>query len=121
MHNSNGQLTSQPEDFGIGTTGSAATVFQSANGSFSIQVPEGWTAYDITNSASALSEETGLGYGLIAQLCSQEEQQQGAEEFSNNASRGIPNNSCQGAQEEVVHIVRYPDLDTRLLANNNIT
>src|SRR3712207_4166863 len=70
-----GQLTSQHEDFGIGTTAAAATIFQSANDSFSIQVPEDWTAYDISNSTSALSEETGLGYSLIAQLCSQEEQQ----------------------------------------------
>jgi hypothetical protein len=116
-----GQLTSQSEELGNGITTPAAAILQSTNDSFSIQVPDGWIAYDISNSTSALSEETGLGYGIIAQLCSQEEQQQGAEEFSNNASRSIANNSCQGAQEEVVHIVRYPDLDTRLLANNNIT
>jgi hypothetical protein len=71
-----------------------------------------------------MTEETRLGYGLIAQLCSQEEQQQGAGGVSantggstNNDNTGS-NNRCQGAQEEVIHIIRYPDLDTRLLANN---
>ena len=114
-----GQPTSQPEEPGDGTTVAAATIFQSANDSFSIQVPDGWIVDDINNSTSAMSEETRLGYGLIAQLCSEEEQQQGDEAFSTNANAGTSNNnSCQGAQEEVIHIVRYPDLDTRLLANN---
>jgi hypothetical protein len=113
------QPTSQPEEPGNGTTVAAATIFQSANDSFSIQVPDGWIVDDINNSTSAMSEETRLGYGLIAQLCSEEEQQQGDEAFSTNANAGTSNNnSCQGAQEEVIHIVRYPDLDTRLLANN---
>jgi hypothetical protein len=114
-----GQPTSQPEEAGNGTTVSPATIFQSANDSFSIQVPDGWIVDDINNSTSAMSEETRLGYGVIAQLCSQEEQQLGREAFSTSANASISNNnSCQGAQEEVIHIVRYPDLDTRLLANN---
>jgi hypothetical protein len=114
-------LTSQSEEVGNRITTPAATKLQSTNDSFSIQVPDGWIAYDINNSTSELSEEITRGYGLIAQLCSQEEQQQRAEAFSNNASGSTSNNSCQGAQEEVVHIVRYPDLDTRLLANNITT
>jgi hypothetical protein len=122
-----GQLTSQPEELGNGITTPATAIFQSANDSFRIQIPDGWIAHDINNSTSAMTEETRLGYGLIAQLCSQEEQQQGAGGVSantggstNNDNTGS-NNRCQGAQEEVIHIIRYPDLDTRLLANNVTT
>jgi hypothetical protein len=122
------QLTSQPTQFENGTpaAAAAATIFQSVNDSFSIQVPNGWITHDINNSASTLSEETRLGYGLLAQLCSQEEQQQGAEAFSTNASESTSNNmdsnnNCQGDQEEIIHIIRYPDLGTRLLANNITT
>ena len=121
------QLTSQPEQFENGTTAAdTATIFQSVNDSFSIQVPNGWITHDINNSTSALSEETRLGYGLLAQLCSQEEQQRGAEAFSTNASESTSNNmnsnnNCQGDQEEIIHIIRYPDLGTRLLGNNITT
>ena len=61
-----------------------------------------------------------LGYGILAQLCIKE--QQGA--ILSNASDTINSNStintngCQGAQEELIHIVRYPDLDTRVVSNN---
>src|SRR5918992_2003157 len=117
------QITSQPEEFGNEITTPAATIFQSANDSFRIQVPDGWIAHDINNSTSAMSEETRLGYGLLAQLCTEEEQQQGAGGVSTNAGGSASNNinsndRCQGAQEEVVHIIRYPDLNTRLLPNN---
>ena len=119
------QLTSQTGEIENGTTTTAITPFQSTNDSFSVQVPEGWITHDVDNTGSALLEETRLGYGLLAQLCSEEEQEQGA--FSTNAGGGSTNNSissnnsCQGAQEEVIHIIRYPDLDTRLLANNITT
>src|SRR3712207_9546045 len=33
----------------------------------------------------------------------------------------LPISSCQGSEGEVIHIVRYPDLDTRLFANNVTT
>ncbi len=120
------QMTSQPEELGNVITTPAATIFQSANDSFRIQIPDGWIAHDINNSTSAMTEETRLGYGLLAQLCSEEEQQQGAGGVSTNASGSASNNinsndRCQGAQEEVVHIIRYPDLNTRLLPNNITT
>ena len=120
------QLTSQTGQIENGTT-TATTPFQSTNDSFSLQVPEGWITHDVSNTGSALLEETRLGYVLLAQLCSPEEQEQGAGAFSTNAGGGSTNNSassnnsCQGAQEEVIHIIRYPDLDTRLLANNITT
>src|SRR5918998_2283869 len=121
------QLTSQTGQIENGTTAAATTPFQSTNDSFSLQVPEGWITHDVSNTGSALLEETRLGYVLLAQLCSPEEQEQGAGAFSTNAGGGSTNNSassnnsCQGAQEEVIHIIRYPDLDTRLLANNITT
>jgi hypothetical protein len=119
------QMTSQPEELGNVITTPAATIFQSANDSFRIQVPDGWIAHDINNSTYAMSEEIRLGYGLLAQLCSEEEQQQGAGGVSTNASGSASNNinsndRCQGAQE-VVHIIRYLDLNTRLLPNNITT
>src|SRR5918998_3235146 len=85
------QITSQPEEFENEITTQAATIFQSANDSFRMQVPDGWIAHDINNSTSTMSEETRLGYGLIAQLCSQEEQQQGAGGVSANTA-GSTNN-----------------------------
>src|SRR5918992_1167665 len=120
------QLTNQTGEIENGTT-TATTPFQSTNDSFSLQVPEGWITHDVSNTGSALLEETRLGYVLLAQLCSPEEQEQGAGAFSTNAGGGSTNNSassnnsCQGAQEEVIHIIRYPDLDTRLVANNITT
>jgi hypothetical protein len=120
------QQFSQPGEIEDGTTAATAatTTFQSTNDSFSIQVPQGWVIQDLNNTGSKLLEERTQGYGILAQLCP-EEQQQGA--VLSNASGGSTNsissvnaNSCQGAQD-VIHIIRYPDLDTRLLANNITT
>ena len=118
------QLTTGSGEIENTTTAGAATLFQSTDDSFSIQVPGGWIAHDINNTGSASSEETRLGYGLLAQLCSQEEQGAGA--VSPDAASAANNttsssNSCQGAQEEVVHIIRYPDLDTRIQPTSNLT
>ena len=49
----------------------------------------------------------------------QEQQQQGAAASLTNASGGGDTAmSCEPSENDVIHIVRYPDLDTRLLANN---
>jgi hypothetical protein len=125
------QLTSQAGELGnrtaaatTTTTTANAAIFQGTNDSFSIQVSDGWIIHDVNNTGSVLSDETRLGYGLLAQLCLEEEHQQRGASFSSNASASTNNtsnnNSCQGSQEELVHIIRYPDLDTRLLANNVI-
>jgi hypothetical protein len=117
------QLTAQPRVVENGAT-TAATTFQSTNDSFRVHVPDGWLIQDVNNSGSALLEEGTKGYGILAQLCPEKEQQQQALPIaSGNTSNGSSNisesnNSCRGSQEEVIHIVRYPDLDTRLLANN---
>jgi hypothetical protein len=120
------QLTTGPGEIENTTTAGAATLFQSTDDSFSIQVPGGWIAHDNNNTGSASSEEARLGYGLLAQLCSQEEQGAGAvspdaASAANNATSSNSSNSCQGAQEEVVHIIRYPDLDTRMQPTSNLT
>src|SRR5688572_8423184 len=113
------QLTSQSGEIDNEIT-ATPTTFQSASDGFTVQVPDGWIIQDANNTGSRLEDEIRLGYGILAQLCTKE--QQGA--ILSNASDTINSNStittngCQGAQEELIHIVRYPDLDTRLLANN---
>src|SRR5215204_5871958 len=120
--NAQQSVTSQPSAIENGIT-TAATTFQSTNDSFSIQVPDGWVIQDLNNTGSALLNESSQGYGILAQLCPEEEQQ-GAPP-TNNASGGSStdstSNSCRGSQEEVIYIIRYPDLDTRIQAASNVT
>jgi hypothetical protein len=107
--------TGEEDDNGTTTTTAGATTFQSTDDdSFSVQVPQGWIIQDVNNTGPALSEEMTLGYAILAQLCPEEQQRA----VPSNAS--ISTTSCQGAQD-VIHIIRYPDLDTRLLANNITT
>ena len=113
------QLTSQSGEIDNGIT-ATPTTFQSASDGFTVQVPDGWIIQDANNTGSRLEDEIRLGYGILAQLCTKE--QQGA--ILSNANDTINNNStistngCQGAQEELIHIVRYADLDTRVVSNN---
>ena len=106
---------------------STTTLFQSANDSFSVQVPDGWIIQDVDNTGSALSQEATQGYGILAQLCPEEEEQ---EEQQGAAPTTLPNldgsggedmSSCEGSENDVIHIVRYPDLDNRLQPANNVT
>src|SRR5688572_11356100 len=120
------QLTSQPGEIENRTT-ATTTPFQSTNDGFRVQVPQGWIIQHLNNTDSALSEEATQGYEMLAQLCSEgeEQQQQGdAAVVSTNASGGSTNstsNSCQGAQEEVIHIIRYPNIETTIQEANNLT
>ena len=116
------QATSQPSAIEDGTA-AGETMFQSTTDSFRVHVPEGWAIQDLNNTGSALLEETRQGYGILAQLCPEDQQQQqqpGVATASTNASGSISENtpSCDPSENDVIHIVRYPDLDTRLLANN---
>jgi hypothetical protein len=111
------QLTSQTGQTENGTT-TVTTPFQSTDDSFRVQVPQGWVIQDVNNTGSALLEETRTGYALLAQLCLEE--QQGAAALPNVSGSG-DTVSCQGSENDVIHIVRYPDLDTRLQAANNVT
>jgi PKD repeat protein len=83
----------------------------SAKDSFRVQLPEGWVIQDMNNTGFTLAAEVLQGYGILAQLCPQEQQQ------SSLPSVGGSNTyigNCQQAQEEVIHIIRYPNLGTRL-------
>jgi hypothetical protein len=87
-------------------------LFESAKDSFRVQLPEGWVVQDVNNTGFTLAAEVLQGYGLLAQLCpeGEEAQQQGG---LTNVSSG--NGSCQQqGQEEIIHILRYPNLGTRL-------
>jgi hypothetical protein len=97
----------------------STTLFQSTNDSFSVQVPDGWIIQDVDNTGSALSEEVTQGYGILAQLCPEEEQQQAP--TLPDVGGGGDTFSCEESENYVIHIVRYPDLLTRIQPANNIT
>ncbi|HEX6281049.1 MAG TPA: PKD domain-containing protein, partial [Nitrososphaera sp.] len=105
-------LTSQPA-----VTQNGTTLFQNTEDGIRLKVPEGWVIHDVNNTGSALLEESIQGYGILAQLCPQEEQQQAA---LSNVSGG-DTASCQGSEGDIIHMVRYPDLNTRLQVSNNVT
>ncbi len=50
-----------------------------------VQLPEGWVIQDVNNTGSALEAEVLHGYGILAQLCP-EEQQQTAPDVGGNSS-----------------------------------
>src|ERR687898_887889 len=113
------QLTNQPS-----VTQNGTRFFEGTEDSFRLQVPQGWVIHDVNNTGSTLVEESTQGYGILAQLCPEEEQQeQQAAALSNvsGSGGGDTATSCQGSEGDIIHIVRYPDLDTRLQAANNIT
>ena len=89
------------------------TLFQSARDSFRVQVPQGWVIHDVNNTGFILATEVLEGYGILAQLCPEGQQAQQAA-FSNVSSGGANNGSCQQAREELVHVIRYPNLGARL-------
>src|ERR671911_206761 len=108
--------TNQPPVIQNGTT-----LFQSTNDSFRVQVPEGGVIHDVNNTGSMLLEEVTQGYGILAQLCPQEQQQ-----IFSNVCGSIFNSSSARFEEDIIHIIRYPDLDARLqfalgVSANNIT
>jgi hypothetical protein len=103
-----------------------STTFQSTDDGFSIEVPQGWIIHDVDNTGSStLSEEATQGYGILAQLCPEKEEQQGQGAI---ASPTLPNAegvgdivSCEGSENDIIHIVRYPALDNRIRVANNVT
>ena len=127
------QLTSQPAEIQNGT------LFQNIDDSIRVQVPQGWVIHDVKNAGIALGVEILQGYGILAQLCPEEEQpqqqqqqQQGARALpiadgNTSSSSSSSSNNCQGS-EEVIHVIRYPNLGGRLgfdsgdiISNNNST
>jgi PKD repeat protein len=90
--------------------------------SFRVKLPEGWVIQDINNTGFTLAAEVLQGYGLLAQLCPQQEQQREQQAALSNVSGSSSTTttsnryigSCQDAGEEVIHIIRYPNLGARL-------
>src|SRR5215211_351042 len=98
--------------------------------SFRVHVPEDWVIHDARNTGFTLGIEVLQGYGLLAQLCPEEHQQRQQSVVTNasGANTSTSSNSCQGSQGEIIHIVRYPNLGTRLgissdeiISNDNVT
>ena len=116
-----GEIESRRTAAGTATTAAGRT-FQSTNDSFSVHVPDGWIIHDVDNAGFTSLEESRQGYVMLAQLCPEEEQQRILSNAgsSTNSSSTSTSNGCQGAQE-VIHIIRYPDLRARPLANNITT
>lgn len=101
------------------------TIFQSTDDSFSIRVPQGWVIQDVNNTGPAFNDERTRGYGILAQLCPEEQQRAASPATtsgggSTNTISSIDISSCRGAQD-VIHIIRYPDLEIRTQPANNIT
>src|SRR5215218_806134 len=88
------------------------TLVQSTRDSFRVRMPEGWVIHDMKNTGFILVAEVLQGYGILAQLCPQEQQQ--AASTNVGSGGGTYSSSCQQAREEVIHIIRYPNLGARL-------
>jgi hypothetical protein len=93
-----------------------ATLFQSTEDGFRVQVPEGWAIQDVNNTGSALLEESTQGYGILAQLCPEGQLQAALSNVSDSNTA-----SCQGSEGDIIYIIRYPNLDTRSRLPNNVT
>jgi hypothetical protein len=111
----------------------AATLFESTSDSIRVQVPDDWIIQDVDNAGPAQSdEEVRQGYGILMQLCPEEQATaaaaappastttaaSGVSSITNTIS-SINASRCLGAQE-VIHVIRYPDLDAGLSANNSL-
>jgi PKD repeat protein len=102
-------LSSQPAAIQNGTT----TLFESTKDSFRVQVPQAWIIHDTNNTGFALFSEVLQGYGILAQLCPQE-QQEAAVPNASSTGNSLSTSSCEVAQEELIHILRFPNLGARL-------
>jgi hypothetical protein len=118
------QVTSQPGGTNNGAfatatpppTTTALRTFQSTNDSFRVQVPQSWIIDDVNNTGPALPEETRLGYEMLAQLCPEEQEIQPT--FP-NVNSSINTSDCAASQNGVIHVIRYPNLDSGLIQTAN--
>lgn len=107
------QVSRQPSTIEIITTAESTT------DNFRLRVPQGWVIQDVNNTGAALVSEVLEGFGILAQLCPEQQQQaaspnEGTNTSSSSSATISGNNSCRDAQEEVIHIVRYPNLGAKL-------
>jgi PKD repeat protein len=93
----------------------------------------------VNNTGFTLASEVLEGYGILSELCPEDEEEDGGGEqqqeqaltnVNSSSSNSNSRRSCQQLQqpqEEIIHIVRYPNLDARfqfaldITANNNNT
>ena len=90
--------------------------FQSTQDGFRVRVPEGWVVRDLQNTGLRLLSEVLHGYGILAQLCPEEQQQQAAADVGERGNTLTnSSSSCQAsAGGDIIHIIRYPNLGARL-------
>jgi PKD repeat protein len=106
-------LPSSPSSAVIQSSGSSPTLLNKKD-SFRAQLPEGWVIQDINNTGFTLAAEVVRGYGLLAELCPQQDEQSVSSNASGSSSSNRYIGSCQHAGQEVIHIIRYPNLGARL-------
>jgi PKD repeat protein len=85
------------------------TLFESTMDNFRVQLPEGWIVHDVDNTGSTLESEALRGYGVLAQLCP-EEQLQATPAIGGSGSNNTASSTCQGFEGNIIHILRYPNL-----------
>src|SRR5215203_3055186 len=102
-----------PSSAVIQSSGSSPTLLNKKD-SFRAQLPEGWVIQDINNTGFTLAAEVVRGYGLLAELCPQQYEQSVSSNASGSSSSNRYIGSCQHAGQEVIHIIRYPNLGARL-------
>lgn len=117
----NQPITNQASPIQNSTSATATSSALSTEDSFRLQIPPGWLIQDVKNTGFTLGSEVLQGYGILAQLCpvEQEEQQQqplqGVPQSDiNSKMSSTTDGTCQGVQEEVIHILRYPNLAARI-------
>ncbi len=111
--------TGQPATAPVNQNGTNATgtSFESIRDSFRLRLPEGWVIQDVNNTGFTLAAEATQGYGILAQLCPGGEEEGGQQQGTVTDSSSISTSGVcqqQGAQEEIIHIIRYPNLGNRL-------
>ncbi|HKG70610.1 MAG TPA: PKD domain-containing protein [Nitrososphaeraceae archaeon] len=95
------------------SSGSSPTLLNKMD-SFRVQLPEGWVIQDINNTGFTMAAEVVQGYGILAELCPQQDEQSVSSNASGSSSSNRYIGSCQHAGQEVIHIIRYPNLGARL-------
>jgi len=109
-------LTSQPGVSSVtqNRTTDTTRLFESTSDNFRLQIPEGWIVRDVNNTGFVLAEEVTQGYGILAQLCPAEGQEEGQQQTSISSVSGSSTSCTQQPQGEIIHIIRFPNLGARL-------
>jgi PKD domain len=117
----NQPITNQRSSIQNGISATPTSSALSTKDSFRIQTPPGWLIQDVKNTGFTLASEVLQGYGILAQLCPAEQQEQqqqplqGVTQYDANSNvSSTTDGSCQDAPEEVIHILRYPNLAARI-------